>query len=224
MGFATLSHGLVTLSSTYCFPLWFLPLCATRALSYLFIFELSGFPLSIVYSLVVFATLCCQGFVMLLYSFFNWWFSTFNCLVVFATLCRQGFVMLLYLFLNWWFSTFNCLFPGDFCHSVPPGLCHVTLFIFELVVFHFQLFIPWWFLPLCATRVVILRSFSYWWSSTFPIFCLFPGGFYHSEPPGLGPIFINDTSWTVSVGRIEVQSCLFGEFGVFERCRTDSSF
>ena len=53
-------------------------------------------------------------------------------------------------------------------------------------------------------------------------FSLFPGGFYHSEPPG--PIVINDTSWTVSVGRIEVQSCLFGEFGVFERCRTDSSF
>ena len=35
-----------------------------------------------------------------------------------------------------------------------PGLCHVTLFIFELVVFHFQLFIPWWFLPLCATRAL----------------------------------------------------------------------
>ena len=118
MVFATLSHGLVTLSSTYCFPWWFLPLCATRVLSFIY-FGLSGFPLSLVYSLVVF-----------------------------ATLCRQGFVML---FFNWWFSTFNCLFPGGFCHSVPPGLCHV---IFQLVVFHFHLFIPWWFLPLCAARAL----------------------------------------------------------------------
>ena len=100
MVFATLSHGLVTLSSTYCFPWWFLPLCATRALPYLFIFELSGFTLSIVYSLVVF-----------------------------ATLCHQGFVMLLYLFLNWWFSTFNCSFPGGFCHSVPPGLSFWSVFL-----------------------------------------------------------------------------------------------
>ena len=119
----------MTLSSTYCFPWWFLPLCATRVLSFIY-FGLSGFPLSLVYSLVVF-----------------------------ATLCRQGFVML---FFNWWFSTFNCLFPGGFCHSVPPGLCHV---IFQLVVFHFQLFIPWWFLPLCATRVVVLNSNKHFPSS-----------------------------------------------------------
>ena len=122
-------------------------------------FELSGFPLSIVYSLVVFAALCHQGFVMFIYFELSGFpLSIVYSLVVFATPCHQG--------------------------------CHF--------------------------------GFSYWWFSTFPLFCLFPGGFYHSEPPG--PIFINDTSWTVSVGRIEVQGCLFGEFGVFECCRTDSSF
>ena len=54
-------------------------------------------------------------------------------LVVFATLCHQGFVSLI---LNWWFSTLNLfiIFPGGFRHSEPPGLCQ---FNFELVIFHF---------------------------------------------------------------------------------------
>ena len=61
MVFATLSHGLVTLSSTYCFPWWFLPLCATRVV--ILVFLNGGFPLFhyFVCSLAVFTTLSHQG-------------------------------------------------------------------------------------------------------------------------------------------------------------------